>query len=472
MVHIRVVIIRNLFGCRKCVALDSSEIQQTIFRLSEQLRKAINQSDEDEAFEAFDVVKQVLPEAEGFAAQVILVLELVQYLVDMGVDEHLSRINPDINNLIDDCLVLGRSDELFTEMMTTFIGLDERQISTLILDLIDVAIDAAVFSGNAPTAESIELWWQEFQLLASLRDTTEAIQLFRTGSYETGTENIQTLTLQIETVLDALTEVDVLIDALRSSQPALDEIVSTYRRRTGLNRRMELKSLITEMDNESLNDAVIMLTIVLEGKLAQEVDSFGWFDNDRDLEQEDLDDEVESFEDVLSFDDDFDKTEATLKGGLVVRWDDERACWVGDDGSEWMVDETAPDVWMQIEMWRMMFPGKPQGYVKPQPTPERSEIPDRFLTQRLDWIDDDLRNRVLKLYKKNKYDRADSIQFDHFKRTGRWLLGNPPTKGWYPDPLRRFDLRFWNGRYWTELVSNRGDDPIVDPDFPTDEDMK
>jgi hypothetical protein len=72
---------------------------------------------------------------------------------------------------------------------------------------------------------------------------------------------------------------------------------------------------------------------------------------------------------------------------------------------------------------------------------------------------------------KKKYDRADSIQLSHFKSTGRWLLGNPPVEGWYPDPLQRFGMRFWTNMHWTEFVSDNGGEPTIDLNFPTDEDM-
>lgn len=31
-----------------------------------------------------------------------------------------------------------------------------------------------------------------------------------------------------------------------------------------------------------------------------------------------------------------------------------------------------------------------------------------------------------------------------------------PVSGWHPDPLRRFEHRYWNGTSWTALVSNNG----------------
>lgn len=40
----------------------------------------------------------------------------------------------------------------------------------------------------------------------------------------------------------------------------------------------------------------------------------------------------------------------------------------------------------------------------------------------------------------------------------------PP--GWYPDPMGRFDHRYWNGTAWTDSVSRQGiqyDDPVQGP---------
>ena len=45
--------------------------------------------------------------------------------------------------------------------------------------------------------------------------------------------------------------------------------------------------------------------------------------------------------------------------------------------------------------------------------------------------------------------------------------------GWYPDPRRRHEVRYWNGTEWTDHVANRGvasTDPVqrVDP-APTEQ---
>ena len=48
---------------------------------------------------------------------------------------------------------------------------------------------------------------------------------------------------------------------------------------------------------------------------------------------------------------------------------------------------------------------------------------------------------------------------------GKWTLNGALTYGgpavtsspsWYPDPARRHQLRFWDGRAWTEQVSDNG----------------
>ncbi|HWE55995.1 MAG TPA: DUF2510 domain-containing protein [Acidimicrobiales bacterium] len=36
-----------------------------------------------------------------------------------------------------------------------------------------------------------------------------------------------------------------------------------------------------------------------------------------------------------------------------------------------------------------------------------------------------------------------------------WAM-RPPQPGWYPDPARRHDVRYWNGWSWTESVSSGG----------------
>jgi uncharacterized protein YxjI len=49
--------------------------------------------------------------------------------------------------------------------------------------------------------------------------------------------------------------------------------------------------------------------------------------------------------------------------------------------------------------------------------------------------------------------------------------GGAPAAGWYPDPLGRYELRYWDGRAWTAHVSTRGqasmDEPTGTPAVPT-----
>lgn len=41
-------------------------------------------------------------------------------------------------------------------------------------------------------------------------------------------------------------------------------------------------------------------------------------------------------------------------------------------------------------------------------------------------------------------------------------MSEQPTPGWYPDPTRRFDHRYWDGGSWTEHVA-RGGAATTDP---------
>jgi uncharacterized RDD family membrane protein YckC len=41
-----------------------------------------------------------------------------------------------------------------------------------------------------------------------------------------------------------------------------------------------------------------------------------------------------------------------------------------------------------------------------------------------------------------------------------------PSLGWYPDPSRRHELRFWDGSAWTAQVSDRGVVGVDDPSRP------
>ena len=36
------------------------------------------------------------------------------------------------------------------------------------------------------------------------------------------------------------------------------------------------------------------------------------------------------------------------------------------------------------------------------------------------------------------------------------VVGAPPDAGWHADPSRRHELRYWDGRAWTEHVSDQG----------------
>jgi hypothetical protein len=36
------------------------------------------------------------------------------------------------------------------------------------------------------------------------------------------------------------------------------------------------------------------------------------------------------------------------------------------------------------------------------------------------------------------------------------VFGPRRPAGWYPDPMYRFDHRYWDGQHWTEYVSRAG----------------
>lgn len=42
------------------------------------------------------------------------------------------------------------------------------------------------------------------------------------------------------------------------------------------------------------------------------------------------------------------------------------------------------------------------------------------------------------------------------------LAAHAVPAGWHPDPVRRYEMRYWNGRTWTSHVSNRGE-TLTDP---------
>lgn len=447
--------------------MDPQEVKQILFRISEHLRIAVNDSNSEAAHQAFEMTTTMLEEADGFAGRGVLTLELVQYLVDLGIEAHLSRWSPTVNNLISDCLVFGRSDQLFTEVMTTLMQLNADETSELFTELIEAAIDAAIFSDGDSLDVVIDLWRQEFESLLVREETLEAVSSFQFDSNSEEGCRRRILSLQIESIIDALHETESLLDELSSDRPFLQEILLTCRQNIGLNRRMELKFLLSESDRKSIIDALIALTVFFQVQLS-EVDSSSELSQLDSPEDSWVMPEIDS-KNRLTTHDDLDKTVTTLSNGLTVSWTEERNCWVGDDDSEWMVDDQSPHVWIPIEVWRVMYPGKRARYVRPQSAPPAR--PDRQLSQDLHYADQGKMNQVLKLLEKKKYDRADSSQLSHFKSTGRWLLGNPPVEGWYPDPLKKFGLRFWTNTHWTEFVSENGGEPTIDPDFPTDDDM-
>ena len=46
------------------------------------------------------------------------------------------------------------------------------------------------------------------------------------------------------------------------------------------------------------------------------------------------------------------------------------------------------------------------------------------------------------------------------------MAGAPPPPGWHPDPLGRFEFRYWDGANWTEHVSTAGITQTSPPDLP------
>src|SRR5215210_5016513 len=41
--------------------------------------------------------------------------------------------------------------------------------------------------------------------------------------------------------------------------------------------------------------------------------------------------------------------------------------------------------------------------------------------------------------------------------------GQSPAPGWYPDPSRRFEQRYWDGSRWTEHVVRQGQRSVDPP---------
>ncbi|HEU4492223.1 MAG TPA: DUF2510 domain-containing protein [Jiangellales bacterium] len=53
--------------------------------------------------------------------------------------------------------------------------------------------------------------------------------------------------------------------------------------------------------------------------------------------------------------------------------------------------------------------------------------------------------------------------------TGQRVDAAPPAPGWFPDVTHRHELRYWDGRRWTEHVVDAGHrdvDPLAAPDAP------
>ena len=444
--------------------MEPREVQQKIFRLSEQLRIAIKNSNVNEALNAFDMTKLVFEESEGLAARGVLALELVQFLVDLGIAGDMPMTNPEVNNLINDCLIFGRSDQLFTEVMATLIRLEEVGSEVLITDLVDLSISAALFSDNDSL---LAHWWSHFYALLVQGNTLEAVETFGTFKSDEVPKDSRIMTLQIEALLDELGETDEILESFSSSRPMLKEILLTYGKNSGMERRMLMHFLISQVTYEISNEVFIALAVVFENRLSidDELPESNRDKNGLGHVSSDLSEVPTGFP---STDEDSEITDVTLNSGVTVRWDEAKICWLGDDGSEWMLIEESPYTWIPKDLWSVAFPGRSPKYVRPRPKPP--EKPDRNLAQQLHYLDDRERNRVLNLGRKKIYDRAISEQLSHFKRTGRWLLGNPPMEGWYPDPLRKFDLRFWNNSHWTELVMESDKSLTIDPNFPKSDD--
>jgi hypothetical protein len=60
-------------------------------------------------------------------------------------------------------------------------------------------------------------------------------------------------------------------------------------------------------------------------------------------------------------------------------------------------------------------------------------------------------------------EKANKMQLKHYRATGRWLLGTPFDDGWYPDPARRYAIRFFHDGRWTERVRDANGAERTDP---------
>jgi hypothetical protein len=303
--------------------------------------------------------------------------------------------------------------------------------------------------------QQLERLWKA----AEQQDAAGMLELFTPDERLSAEQLAQVEAVLIAELVALVCEME-LEDVVTEVRPTLHSFVHAYRRdESGPEFRMSVRRQLDMLTVEST--VAIIQTLVAAQMLTDESDN-----------------------DHSDRDDDAPARTVTLNDGLSMSWSDVHSCWIDHAGEEWVVDEVAPHLRVKRSLWELINPGRVPDYVAPQPPPPKR--PDRKLEQPTNAGDYREREQVLRVmdksweaFTKQKYDkqeryskRADSLQLSHFQRTGRWLTGVPPKKGWYPDPLGKYRLRHWQGFHWTEHVSTDGTNSTVDPDFPTDQDFQ
>lgn len=315
------------------------------------------------------------------------------------------------------------------------------------------------------TAEQLSVFRaQQFERLLEAvgeQDGPAMLELFKPDPRLSERQHARLEAFLVSELIAVVCEVG-LDELVTDYRPTLHSFVHAYRRgddggayRTSV--RQQLEMLTAESKGSIIN--TLIAAICLD-----------------DEDEEELDDDTGHSEE-----DDAEPKTVEFRDGSSMSWSDDRNCWVDSDGEEWLIDQRVPHIRVKRAMWEALNPGEVPRYVAPQPPPP--ERPDRRLAQESAPQDARERERVLSLSDKAQkkdwgkrgrfYEKSTKLQLAHYQRTGRWLLGVPPEEGWYRDPLQKYKLRYWQGWHWTEHVSNgESSDPVVDPDFPTDEDCE
>jgi hypothetical protein len=140
--------------------VSEKDLQKQAFRWSEQLRKAVNRGDQQDAVDVFTEASSV-PGGESLAITAVLLGELVAFVHESGISEFVQDYDPASSSLLDDFAVLGRSEDFFSEVMNYIVDTEADELARATTTLVNMSIVGAQLPSGDLQSSWSSAWWDQ-----------------------------------------------------------------------------------------------------------------------------------------------------------------------------------------------------------------------------------------------------------------------------------------------------------------------